>query len=178
MTKQHGYLYKNTNNVGSGIVDEIEHNVVTPPVLYEDCYVTCTDTELILKGYYFPTGSSKTIRRTEIARVWWGTDPDLGLSSGWKTKTWGMAWSTVWWAYGAGRELGTRSRIPITHNFVVATKHSFFVRHGFSVERNPQQLQALLQLYRPEHATGMVPEGRGQEETGSSSTRLFPQDDG
>ena len=105
-------------------------------------------------------GSSKTIRRTEIARVWWGTDPDLGLESGWKTKTWGMAFSTIRWAYGAGRECGTR-RIPITHNFVVATKHSSFFRHGFSVERKPQELQALLQLYRQEDRTGVVQEGRG-----------------
>ena len=122
-------------------------------------------------------GSSKTIRWTEIAHVWWGTDPDFSLDRGWKAKTWGRAWSTVWWTYGAGRELGNRSRIPITHNFVVATKHSSFWCHGVSVERNPQELQALLQLYTQEHGTCVVKEGRGQEEAGSSSTRLFPQDD-
>ena len=62
---------------------------------YNDKYVTLTDTTLILKTYYFPMGSSKTIPLDNIERIWIGTDPEPGLESILQTKSWGMAGSNV-----------------------------------------------------------------------------------
>eukprot|EP00584_Thalassiosira_punctigera_P000972 CAMPEP_0172538440 /NCGR_PEP_ID=MMETSP1067-20121228/9830_1 /TAXON_ID=265564 ORGANISM="Thalassiosira punctigera, Strain Tpunct2005C2" /NCGR_SAMPLE_ID=MMETSP1067 /ASSEMBLY_ACC=CAM_ASM_000444 /LENGTH=88 /DNA_ID=CAMNT_0013323941 /DNA_START=61 /DNA_END=324 /DNA_ORIENTATION=+ len=72
--------------------------------LYEDKFVALTKDALTLKTYYFPTFASKTIPLDDIERIRIGTDPELGLKSPWKKKSWGMAFSNVWWACRMGRE--------------------------------------------------------------------------
>eukprot|EP00565_Helicotheca_tamesis_P005109 CAMPEP_0185727858 /NCGR_PEP_ID=MMETSP1171-20130828/3420_1 /TAXON_ID=374046 /ORGANISM="Helicotheca tamensis, Strain CCMP826" /LENGTH=109 /DNA_ID=CAMNT_0028396497 /DNA_START=174 /DNA_END=503 /DNA_ORIENTATION=+ len=84
-----------------------------------------TDKELTIKRYYFPSGQSKTIQLESIKRVWEGNDPDLGL--GFLTKkSWGIAFSNVWWSCNMGREFRKND-----NNFVVSTDEKF--RYGFSV---------------------------------------------
>jgi hypothetical protein len=58
-----------------------------PPALYEDDRITCTPSTLIIRGYYFPTGTAKkvpygVIRGVEEielgsgrGRIWGATDP-------------------------------------------------------------------------------------------------------
>jgi hypothetical protein len=58
-----------------------------PDVLYEDDRITCTRSALIIRGYYFPLATAKTVpyrdirsvERIELGsgrwRIWGGTDP-------------------------------------------------------------------------------------------------------
>lgn len=97
-------------------------------VVYDDSYVTLTESELILKKFYFPSFQSKTIPLSDIEKIWIGTDPELNLS--WtKKKTWGIALSNIWWACRWAREF-----IPDDErNFVIAIKNQEILRNGFSV---------------------------------------------
>jgi hypothetical protein len=59
----------------------------TGTVLYEDDRITCTDSGLVIHGYYFPLATAKRIPYGEIRtveqielgsgrwRIWGGTDP-------------------------------------------------------------------------------------------------------
>mmetsp|Transcript_28063 Transcript_28063/g.59244 ORF Transcript_28063/g.59244 Transcript_28063/m.59244 type:complete len:122 (-) Transcript_28063:356-721(-) len=112
------------------------------PPQYNDKYITLTNTTLILKTYYFPIGTSKIIPLSNIERIWIGTDPELGLQSIWKKKSWGMAFSNVWWNCRFGREFDTNN----DHNFVVALKDHTTWRCGFSVE-DPEAFRSLVGEY-------------------------------
>ena len=113
-------------------------------VLYDDGFVTLTDNSLILKVYYFPFATSKTIPLEDIDRIWVGTDPALGLEHWWKRKTWGMPFSNVFWALHSGREFSSASNNE--YNFVVSFKSWSMTRSGFSVE-NPKAFRELAKKY-------------------------------
>ena len=63
--------------------------------LYDDEYVCLDATSVTLKWYYFPTFGDKKIPRESILEVQTLENPGI-----FETKTWGMAFSDVWWACG------------------------------------------------------------------------------
>ena len=63
--------------------------------LYEDEYVRLDAASVTLKMYYFPFGGDNTISRDSIQNIRTLVNPSF-----FETKTWGMAFSTVWWAFG------------------------------------------------------------------------------
>lgn len=90
-----------------------------PKLLYEDRYVKVTDTDVILKAYYFPVKkASKRIPFREIERVS-SSRGDCALPR----RYWGIGLSNVWWACGHSRR-----------NNVVIKKRNDWIRCGFSVE--------------------------------------------
>lgn len=112
------------------------HNVV----LYEDKFVKLTREMLYIYKYFFPLGNQKMIPLSEITHVWLGTDPELSLHF-FKKKTWGVAFSDVWWAFCPLREANNDA-----NNIVVKSSNSGFFRHGFTVERSDEALAALREV--------------------------------
>lgn len=47
-------------------------------VLYEDRWITCTDKELVIRGYYFPFGWAKRIPYAELVAV---HPVDMGITA-------------------------------------------------------------------------------------------------
>jgi hypothetical protein len=62
--------------------------------LYEDNYVCLDESSVTLKLYYFPFGDI-TISRENIKDIQTLENPGF-----FETKMWGMALSSVWWAFG------------------------------------------------------------------------------
>jgi hypothetical protein len=60
--------------------------------LYEDRWITCTDTELVIRGYYFPIGSPKVIPYVDIRSV---TPLEMGALTG-KGRLWGTSTARYW----------------------------------------------------------------------------------
>jgi hypothetical protein len=65
-----------------------------PRVLYEDAWVRCTPTHLVVRHYYFPFGGAKSIAYADVRDV---TEVEMGLLTG-KGRLWGTA-SPRWWAH-------------------------------------------------------------------------------
>jgi hypothetical protein len=108
-------------------------------VLYEDGYVTLTDTHIEIKWYYIPWRSKKISYR-EIASF--GTAPDYGLSI-FGVKTWGMAFSTVWWSLGPiGRECFMDDQLVIE-----IKNHK--IKSGFT-SKNTAKVLEILQIHCPD----------------------------
>ena len=118
-----------------------ETKTADPVVVYDDCYVTLTEKTLVLKWYYFPFATSKTIPLGDIDRIRPGTDPELALTW-YKKKTWGQALSDVWWASRCGREFQSDN----STNFVLSVKQEGSGRSGFSVE-DPKAFSSLAEKY-------------------------------
>ena len=99
--------------------------------LYDDKQVTITDTDVILKFYYFPC-FSKTIAFKDIERIY--TDHEYGLTTlGYHA--WGMGLSNIWWAWAG---LFVRPK----NNFIIKIKDTNPCC-GFSVERPEEFLEIL-----------------------------------
>jgi hypothetical protein len=62
--------------------------------LYRDRWVSCTDTALVIRGYYFPFGRPRRIAYDTIRDV---TTVEMGVLTG-KGRIWGTA-STHYWAH-------------------------------------------------------------------------------
>ncbi|MDQ3932037.1 MAG: hypothetical protein M3252_04265 [Actinomycetota bacterium] len=62
--------------------------------LYKDRWVTCTSTQLTIHGYYFPSGSPKTIPLARIRHV---KEVEIGPLTG-QWRIWGTA-SPRYWAH-------------------------------------------------------------------------------
>jgi hypothetical protein len=62
--------------------------------LYRDHWITCTEHDLVIRGYYFPTGTPKRIPYGEIRSV---ALVEMGALSG-KGRLWGTA-SPRYWAH-------------------------------------------------------------------------------
>jgi hypothetical protein len=60
--------------------------------LYQDRWITCTDRDLIIRGYYFPTGTPKRIAYNDIHSV---SSVPMGTFSG-KGRLWGTAAPRYW----------------------------------------------------------------------------------
>jgi hypothetical protein len=67
---------------------------MTAPVLYRDRWIECTEEALIIHGYYFPFGTSKTVPYRKIRTV---TEIELTLWTG-KGRIWGSG-SLKYWAH-------------------------------------------------------------------------------
>jgi hypothetical protein len=65
---------------------------MTETILYYDRYVSLTENTLTVHKYHFPFGTPKTIDRSDVA------DLKVTEMKWYETKTWGMAFSNVWWA--------------------------------------------------------------------------------
>jgi hypothetical protein len=62
--------------------------------LYRDRWITCTDTALVIRGYYFPFGQAKRIPYDTIRDV---TSVRMGVLTG-RGRIWGTA-SPRYWAH-------------------------------------------------------------------------------
>ena len=90
-----------------------------PAELYEDSWVTCTETHVVIRGYYFPTGAPKSIRYTDIRSV---SPVEMGALTG-RWRLWGSSSLRQWWHLDPGRhrkktalilDLGRRVKPAIT----------------------------------------------------------------
>jgi hypothetical protein len=63
-------------------------------VLYRDRWISCTDSELVIRGYYFPFGIRKRIPYGAVRDV---AAVDMGLLTG-RGRIWGTA-SPRYWAH-------------------------------------------------------------------------------
>lgn len=110
-------------------------------VLYDDSYVRLTETQVIIKKYYFPFANPKTINYADIERC--ATGAQLGLTA-MDYKTWGMSLSPIWWACG-----------PILRgdkvNLVITVRNKW-PSCGFTVEN----LDAVMQVLREKGVNGCV----------------------
>ena len=88
-------------------------------VLYRDRWVTCTERELVVRGYYFPFGAAKHIPYGEIRGV---TAATMGALTG-RWRIWGTASARYWAHLDPGRphkttavvlDLGRRIRPVVT----------------------------------------------------------------
>lgn len=70
------------------------------PILFKNDYITCYSDHLVIPFYYFPYGS-KTIEYKNIRSVELLDANDLSF---FKTKTWGMALSPIWWPLDIRRQ--------------------------------------------------------------------------
>ena len=61
-------------------------------VLYRDRWVICTDTHMVIRGYYFPLGASKAIRYADIKSV---SCVKMGALTG-KWRLWGTSSPRHW----------------------------------------------------------------------------------
>lgn len=102
-------------------------------ILYEDKYVQITDTNIILKKYYFPAGNSKKIELIEIESIC--TDKEYGVGK-LGIKVWGMGLSNIYWAHG-----GNLHRPE--YNYIIKVRNSS-PNCGFSVE-NPDEFCKILE---------------------------------
>jgi hypothetical protein len=93
--------------------------VPVPPEPYRDRWITCTDTHVVVRGYYFPTGRSRRIPYREIASV---TSVPLRTLRG-RWRLWGTASPRYWAHLDPGRprktgalvlDLGRRIRPVLT----------------------------------------------------------------
>ena len=110
-------------------------------VLYDDSYVRLTETQVIIKKYYFPFALPKTINYADIERCATGTQLGLAMLD---YKTWGMGLSPIWWACG-----------PIFRgdkDNLVITVRDKWPSCGFSVEN----LGAVLQILRDKGVSGCI----------------------
>ncbi len=78
-----------------------------PQVLYRDRWIKCTDEALIIRGYYFPFGSKKTIRYGRIREV---HEIKMGPATG-QWRIWGSGDFKHWFNWDAGRTRKTRALI-------------------------------------------------------------------
>lgn len=69
-------------------------NVMPTAEVYHDRWIRCTDTELVIRGYYFPFGQEKRIPYDTIRDV---ATVEMGVFSG-KGRLWGTA-SPRYWAH-------------------------------------------------------------------------------
>jgi hypothetical protein len=92
------------------------------------------ETGMSIKCYYFPLGTAKQIRYSEIAEF--GTATQFGLNS-WGTKTWGMALSPVWWA------LGSLTRGNHLDEQIVLRLNRQTIECGFTSDNPPAVLRIL-----------------------------------
>lgn len=70
--------------------------------LYEDDYVAVSQDEVKIKTYYFPTAQSKKVNYGDIKAVYWSRQQfDFDI----KTKSWGMAFTPVWWGCDMMRQV-------------------------------------------------------------------------
>jgi len=101
-------------------------------ILYDDEFVTIHKNHgVIIKWYYFPIASSKTIPWKDIHSAAIAFDLDLGIL---EYKGWGMALSPIWWACDLGRT---------EMESIVLTTRSW-PKSGFST-RNPGRVIQLIQ---------------------------------
>jgi hypothetical protein len=112
-------------------------------VLYEDGYVALTETHIEIKWYYLPW-SSKRISYREIASF--GTAPDYGLNI-LGVKTWGMAFSTVWWS------LGPLGRACFMNEQLVIEVKNQKIKSGFT-SKNTVRVLEILQTHCPDLRRG------------------------
>ncbi|CAG8717363.1 1708_t:CDS:2 [Ambispora leptoticha] len=96
--------------------------------LYEDKFFIVTSTHLIIKKFYFPLGTSKSIPLTEITSV--VTDEECPLRW-WQLKSWGMPLNNVWFALDFRRDIKWIRGNKIT--CIVTVRHDS-IKKGFSFE--------------------------------------------
>ena len=115
---------------------ELVANAEDNEVKYEDKHCILTKTHLIIKTYYFPFATSKTIELSDLKDVIrvHRSEFDSILA----IKNWGTGLSNVWWA------LGKRD----TTKDVVVFLHSQDSGCGFSLER-PEEFHAALYKLNP-----------------------------
>ena len=99
-------------------------------VLYDDKFVQLTESHIILKKYYL-FGQAKRIAYSDIEL--YGTAEDFGVNC-FGIKTWGMAFSPIWWAYGG---------FPRCDNNFIIKVRDVWLKCGFSV-KNPDQFCSIL----------------------------------
>ncbi|KHJ92424.1 hypothetical protein OESDEN_07690 [Oesophagostomum dentatum] len=97
-------------------------------VLFEDKWCEVTTEELIIKCYYFPTGTSKKIKKEKIRAVYYEVQGAAGQMC--KTKGWGMSLSPCWWACDLRRNWHSSSD-PEHYNVVIDCGETLY--KGFTV---------------------------------------------
>ena len=87
--------------------------------LYRDPWITCTETEVVIRGYYFPLGGSKTVPYRDIQSV---SSTEIGALTG-RWRLWGSSSLRRWWHLDLSRprketalvlDLGRRVKAVIT----------------------------------------------------------------
>ena len=68
--------------------------MAAPPARYEDRWITCSDTHVIVRGYYLPLGTPKVIPYRDIRSV---ATVEMRVLTG-KGRLWGTA-SPRYWAH-------------------------------------------------------------------------------
>jgi hypothetical protein len=76
-------------------------------VLYRDRRIECTDTAVVIHGYYFPFGSKKTIPYDRIKVL---SETKLGIATG-QWRIWGSGDFKHWFNWDPGRTRKTRALI-------------------------------------------------------------------
>ena len=86
---------------------------------------------LVIFTYFFPHGGAKTVNFRDITDV-----EDATNFSIFKKKTWGMSFSTIWWACDWTRGLGRRGQV------VVHVKGDWCAK-GFACEDAPKVIRLI-----------------------------------
>jgi hypothetical protein len=68
-------------------------------IIYEDTQIIISEDKLEIKRYYFPVGTSKTIKFSEIKNI---EEIDLTLFNG-KGRLWGMSLAQYWYNWDNNR---------------------------------------------------------------------------
>jgi len=95
--------------------------------LYKDNYVELYRDELVVTWYYFPIPTSKSIKLSEIKKIYYkkqSTFGDIGTA-----KDWGMSLTPIWWACDMRRHWPKQ-----THRFNVVVDVGTRIRKGFTVQ--------------------------------------------
>jgi len=93
-------------------------------VLYEDSGVRITEGHVVIRHYFFPTGTGKHIPFHKIKSVGTAAELNVGLM---EYKSWGMGFGNIWWARNF---TGHSPQMSI----VLSTKKGS-IRKGFVVEQ-------------------------------------------
>ncbi|RCN39647.1 hypothetical protein ANCCAN_14429 [Ancylostoma caninum] len=96
--------------------------------LFEDKWCKVTNENLIIKCYYFPIGTSKTVHVKTIRGVFYVAQNMHDQC--FKVKGWGMSFSPCWWACDL-RRCWHDSSGPVHYNVVIDCGETFY--KGFTV---------------------------------------------
>ncbi|KXS14800.1 hypothetical protein M427DRAFT_155701 [Gonapodya prolifera JEL478] len=111
--------------------------------LYEDDHCVIYSDTLVIKSFYFPVPSSKTIKFVDIESI--QTHEEAGLS--WMgMKGWGMGVSDIWWSCDWSRGMIQLTGPAPDLTLVVVRVKGDAIRKGFSAPKGSKTLALLREL--------------------------------
>jgi hypothetical protein len=103
--------------------------------LYQDRWITCTERHLVIRDYYFPTGTPKTIPYGNIRSI---VRVEMGVLTG-KGRLWGTASPRYWAHLDLGRPRKKTALILDLGRGV----------HPFITPANPERVLEIIESHRP-----------------------------